>query len=137
VPPCIPQRNYLRRTFGAALCLSPVALLAASAAASPLLQRLSPLGISLMVFGLLVGGVNLYLGAFRRPLYRWRHGTMQGCRNVSGFPCVGTVAVVLGGVVGFGDWRTAALGLVILAVDLAGLPWFLVATWRDTSFWDS
>ncbi len=131
-----PKHNYLRRALAVAVCLSPVALLGASAGASPLLQRLSPLGISLTVSALLVACLNFYLGALRRPLYRWRHGAMQGCRNVSGLPLVGTLFVVFGGVVGFGDWRTAALGLVVLALDLCGLPWVLIATWRDTSVWD-
>jgi hypothetical protein len=57
-------------------------------------------------------------------------------RNVSGLPLVGTLLVVLGGIAGFGDWRVGVIGLVVLALDTGGSPWFLVATWRDSGLWD-
>jgi hypothetical protein len=50
-------------------------------------------------------------------------------------PLLGTLLVVLGGLVGLADWRSAAVGLVALVLDIGGLPWFLLATWRDRSFW--
>lgn len=58
-------------------------------------------------------------------------------RNVSGFPVIGTLLVTVGGLIGFGDWRAATLGLVASAFDTGGLPWFLIATWRDRSLWDA
>ena len=131
------KHNYLRRALGLAVCMSPVALLVASAGASLVLQRRSALGESLSVIGLFVAGLNLHVSTFRPLIYRWRHGTLQGLRNVSGLPLIGTLVVVLGGIVGFGDWLAAALGVLALGLDLSGLPWFLVATWRDQSFWDS
>jgi hypothetical protein len=42
-----------------------------------------------------------------------------------------------GGWFAFGDWRMATIGLIALALDTGGLPWALIATWRDESFWDA
>jgi hypothetical protein len=86
--------------------------------------------------GLLVGGINLYIAIIRPALYAWRHGSTAGLTNVSVAPLFGNLLVVAGGIVGFGDWRSAAVGLAALALDFGGLPWFLVMTWRDRSFWD-
>jgi hypothetical protein len=61
---------------------------------------------------------------------------MAGYRHTSGLPLVGTGLVVIGGLVGLGDWVAAVLGLIALAIDTGGSVWFLVATWRDASFWD-
>jgi hypothetical protein len=61
---------------------------------------------------------------------------MDGFRNVSGFPAIGNGLALIAGVVGFGDWRAASVGLFAVVFDLGGLPWFLVATWRDGSIWD-
>jgi hypothetical protein len=52
-------------------------------------------------------------------------------------PLIGTFLVLFGGFFGFGDWRAATIGLVALACDTGGLPWALIATWRDQSFWDA
>jgi hypothetical protein len=50
---------------------------------------------------------------------------------------LGTLLATAGGAVGFADWRSAAIGLVTLTIDLGGLPWFLIATWKDESLWDA
>jgi hypothetical protein len=57
-------------------------------------------------------------------------------RNVSGIPLIGTLLVVFGGIIDFGDGRTAVLGLGVLALDTGGSLWFLIATWREHSLWD-
>jgi hypothetical protein len=131
-----PGYNYRRRVIGVVICFAPVALVVVSLAVGQVRPRQSGLGVALSVVGLLVGGLNMYLAAVRPAVYRWRCRSMDGYRNVSGLPGLGTLVVVAGGSIGFCDWRAAALGLLALAVDLCGLPWFLLATWRDRSFWD-
>jgi hypothetical protein len=128
--------NVLRRGIGAAVCLAPVALLLASFGVGLASPRESGVGVGLSVAGLLVGGINLYIAIIRPALYAWRHSSTAGLKNVSVAPLFGNLLVVAGGIVGFGDWRSAAVGLAALALDFGGLPWFLVMTWRDRSFWD-
>ena len=94
-------------------------------------------GLSFAVLGLLLGILNAYLSMIRPCLYRLRHGSMEGYRFVSGLPLVGSVLVIAAGVFGFGALPTAVVGLVTLALDTGGLPWFLIATWRDGSLWDA
>src|SRR5215207_489121 len=129
--------NYSRRAVGVAVCLAPTALLVTSLVASEFLPRESGLGLGLVVCAVFPTALNVYLSWLRPAIYRWRCGSLNGPRNVSGVPLIGTLFVVPTGVVGFGDWRVAALGLVVQALDTGGLLWFLVATWRDQSFWDA
>jgi hypothetical protein len=132
-----PKFNPARRTIGAAVCLAPLALMMASAVAGRVRPRRSGTGVGLAIAGLLVATLNFHLGVIRPSVYARRHGSTDGLRNISGIPLFGTIFVVAGGLVGFGDWRAAAIGSVALALDLGGLPWFLVATWRDESLWDA
>lgn len=131
-----PQVNYARRTIGAVICLAPVVLLLASVVVGLAHSRESGLGVGLSIVGLLLGCLNLYLVIIRPVLHVWRHGSTEGLRHISGVPLLGTLLVVAGGILGFGDWRSAAVGMVAVAIDFDGLPWLLVATWRDRSFWD-
>ena len=38
---------------------------------------------------------------------------------------------------GFGSSLIAGIAIFILAIDSAGLPWFVGATWSDQSLWDN
>jgi hypothetical protein len=131
------RTNYARRAIGVVVCSAPVALLLASLGASRASPRESGFGIGLAALGLVVASFNLYLAAVRPALYVWRHGSTRGMRNVSGMPLLGTLLVVVGGIVGFADWRSATAGLLALVLYTGGLPWFLLATWSDRSFWDA
>jgi hypothetical protein len=130
-----PRWNHGRRALGVAICLAPVFLLVVS----PLVGEPSEgwaRGLGLVICALPVAFLNFYLSVIRPALYKRRRGSMDGYRHTSGIPIFGNLLVVIGGVVGFGDWRTASVGLVALALDTGGLPWFLIATWRDRSLWD-
>jgi hypothetical protein len=129
--------NYRRRATRAIICLSPVALLGGSLVTAELMPRASAFGLGLAACALFPAVLNVFLSVVRPTVYRWRRGSLDGVRNVSGLPLIGTFFVVLAGFVGFGDWRVAVVGLVVLAFDCGGLPWVLVATWRDHSFWDA
>ena len=85
------------------------------------------------MFGLL----NFYLSFVRPALFRWRYGSLEQYRHVSGFPMVGTILVVVGGLLGFGSVVTASFGLSAMLLDTGGSFWFLLATWNDSSFWDA
>ena len=87
--------------------------------------------------GLLVGVMNRYLSQVRPRLFWWRNGSRVGYRHVSGYPIVGTLLVVAAGLVGFGELPTAAVGLVALAIDNGGLPWYVIATWHQDEMWDA
>jgi hypothetical protein len=47
------------------------------------------LGLAFFGVGALVAGVNFYTSFVRYPLHRWRGGTREDFRWVSGFPVVG------------------------------------------------
>ena len=128
--------NYARRLLGAAICFGPVVLIVVSliVAASRLNREFAGLGLA--VGGFLIGLLNAYLSFARPQLYFWRHRSMDGYRFVSGVPAIGTLFVTMSGVWGFGELPTAAIGLIALALDTGGLPWFLIATWRARDLWD-
>jgi hypothetical protein len=112
-----------------------VALLATSLIAGQK-WREDAMGFGVMVCAMPVAILNFHLSFVRPTLYRWRRESMEGYRHISGFPLFGNMLVVIGGILGFGDWRAASLGLAALVLDTGGLPWFLLATWRDHSLWD-
>ena len=131
-------RNYALRALGIVLCFSPFALLGASVIAAVAGSAREPFAaVGFIGVALFFAVLNFYL-SFIRPwgLIR-RHGSLDGIPHVSGFPIIGTILVLLGGSLGFGAIGTSLLGLVALALDTGGAPWFLIATWRDSSFWDS
>jgi hypothetical protein len=137
VPPAA-RTNYLRRSLGVAICLGPAILLLVSLVYGLLSahDRVSGAALGIALGGLLVALSNAYLSWGRGRLYRWRHGGMDGYRNVSVLPGIGTALATLAATWGFGDRYTAIVGLVVLVMDTGGLPWFLVATWRDRGLWD-
>jgi len=133
-----PRRSYTRRAIGLALCFSPLILLLCSAVVALVRSERRPFAaIGFIVGALLFACLNFYLSFIRPWWLRRRHGSLDGIRHVSGLPIIGTILVLLGGVLGFGAMGTALLGLVAVTLDTGGAPWFLIATWRDSSFWDS
>lgn len=136
--------SYCRRALGVGVCVALFALPVTSLCVDQPEFRVAPimrsvttgLGLGFVCFGLFVTLVNMHLLIVRPLLYRTRHGSYEGMRNISGFPVIGTYAAVMGTFFGIGHWPTAVLGLIVLTLDLGGLPWFVIATWHDSSFWD-
>lgn len=61
---------------------------------------------------------------------------MDGYRNISGVPLVGTLLLCCGTLMGFGAVGSASVGIAAFVWDTGGSGWLVVATWRDDSFWD-
>jgi len=85
----------------------------------------------------LIAILNFYLSFVAGFLYRHRNGSLEGFRFVSGIPLLGSLLVLFASILGFGAIGTAISGIAIVALDSGGLPWFLLATWSDSSLWDS
>jgi hypothetical protein len=130
-------RNYRRRLLGIAICLSPVGALVASIVYGTVHGTGLTTGLALVLFAALIAALNFHLSFTRPLLYRWTHGSMAGYRFVSGVPGVGAFFVLAGILVWFGDVVTASIGLGVLLLDTGGPIWFLVMTWKDSSFWDA
>lgn len=130
--------NYPRRAIGLVLCFSPLILLFCSIFVALAGSDRRPFGaIGFVVAALFFAVLNFHLSFVRPWWLRRSHGSLEAVRHVSGLPMVGTILVLLGGAFGFGAIGTALIGLVAVALDTGGAPWFLIATWRDSSFWDS
>jgi hypothetical protein len=138
------RTNYVRRGVGVVICFAPFGLPITSLSLGPPSSELAAKlfaittipGLVCTLLGLLVALMNAHLAFLRPYLYRRRHGSLDGMRNVSILPGIGTVAVIVGCWFAFGYWPTAVIGLLVLATDVGGFPWFLVQTWRDSGFWD-
>ena len=124
----------MRRFLGAIVCFGPVALSTISLFVPP--GKLSIVVLVMLLPALWLAVVNSQL-AFVRP---WRHkrrfGDFAGYRHVSVIPVIGNVLVALAILQAMGSRSVAIVGLILLALDPGGLPWFLVFTWRDRSLWN-
>jgi hypothetical protein len=125
------------RSLLALVCLGPIALLLASLAWGSPFSEWRAAGLALAIIAVGVGLFNSYLTFVRPALYRWRHGSLQGLKNVSVFPAIGTGLIVLAGLIGFGDRFTAVLGLLAAVLDTGGLPWVFLSIWTHPELWDS
>jgi hypothetical protein len=131
------RTNWLRRGVGLIVGSSPLLLLAAS-----LYYGLDghsqwrPFGLVAELLALWAGGFNFYLSFVRGVIHLLRNGCLEGYRHVSGLPMIGNLLAILGVFLGFGAIVPAVIGLVAVAIDTGGAPWFVGCTWRDASFWD-
>jgi hypothetical protein len=138
-----PRTNYLARGIGCAAALVPFALAAASLVVGPPEVRLPVLvyltvgvGLTFTLLAVLVTLANAHLCFLRPYLFRRRHGSYDGMRNISGFPLAGTFFAVLGCLFAFGHRPIAVVTLFVLVLDVGGLPWAVATVWRDRGFWN-
>jgi hypothetical protein len=124
-------RTFWRRSLAVALCLSPVAVLAASVIYGVACGTSLTWGLAPVLVAALLAVFNLHLSFTRPLLYRRKHGSMAGYHFVSGVPLFGTALVLAGTLPCFGDVVTASVGLGVLAADPLSPVWFLVITWKD------
>lgn len=136
-PPGRHHLTYSRRVLGLAVCLSPLLLLVASLTYGLAGSADRDAGLGWMLAAASLGMVNFYLSWLRPTIYRLRHGSYDFYRHVSGIPIVGTILVVVGGLVGFGGVVSAFVGIAVMLIDTGGSFWLLLATREDSSFWDA
>jgi hypothetical protein len=149
--PVGPRRNWRRRAIGTLFCLAPFALVMLPLVAG-LSNDLEPFEgfaarwgwhfpIYAATIGMIVSSlicfVNLHLSFVRPQLYRRRTGSMEGFRSISGIPLIGAGLALVSAWIALGAWGFAIVGFVLLAADVGGPFWFLLATWSDSSLWDS
>ena len=82
------------------------------------------IGLALFVLGTLVTCVNVYTSFIRYPLHRWRGGTRDEFRWVSGVPLVGSLFLWLAALFLVGRPVLAWAALVMSLIDTGGLHWF-------------
>jgi hypothetical protein len=131
-----PRSNRKRRAIGVLVCLFSLGLLVASLVAGIIRDQDKYSGIWWIVAASAVASLNFFLSYVRPLFYRWRSGSWTGYAHISGIPAVGTLFVLIGGIVGFGAWVSAVIGIAASLLDTGGLPWFLVSTWKDSALWD-
>lgn len=123
-----------RRPLGVSVCLLPIAGLVGSALA-PLEPRFLWFGVVALVAAAAVATLNFYLSFIRPRVYQRRQGSLDGYRHVSGIPMIGTALTLVGAALSFGSAPCALFGIGIYASDTGGALWFVIATWKDSSFW--
>src|ERR1051326_4741037 len=136
------QSNWRRRSIGILICLIPFELLVLSFVIG-ISNDLDPFGgiprkinfrapvyagtIGMIGAGL-IAGMNLHLSFVRPRLHRRRNGSMDGYRNISGFPLICNLLTVISGLITFGSSGLAVVGVILLLVDPGGTAWFLFMT---------
>jgi hypothetical protein len=92
---------------------------------------MTPLAIIAFVLcgvGTLITCINVYLSFIQYPIHRWRGGTRENFRWISGFPIFGSLFLWIGAVLlllaGEPTWMCSA-ALVISLFDTGGLHWFV------------
>jgi multisubunit Na+/H+ antiporter MnhB subunit len=137
MPEDLPKRNYLRRCTGIVICALPL-LLSIACTLWPRTVSLprSYAGLVLVGIACLVAAFNFNLSFLRPRRYQRTHGTMEGYRFVSGLPVFGTFLLVAGCILAFGSVAVGICGLAAGLLDPDGIPWFVIRTWKDSSFWD-
>ncbi|WP_411825408.1 hypothetical protein [Luteolibacter sp. AS25] len=130
------KTSIIKRGIGVLLALSPFALAIISlfAQSEPFLATISIIAAFLaLAFAVL----NSWLSFLRPVLWERRHGNIDDYKFVSGLPGVGTFLAILATVTGFGGTAPSTIALIALALDTGSVPWFVFATWRDKSMWDT
>jgi hypothetical protein len=130
------HRSFGRRSLGIALALSPF-LLAIAALVVETTPSFPRAGYSLTGLALFLAASNFWNAALRPHLWHRRYGHFENYRNVSPVPALATILAMAGCLVSFGATAQPIMALIALAIDFGGLPWFIVAIWNDTSFWDA
>jgi hypothetical protein len=126
-----------RRILGLAIGLAPFAIVLFSVFSAWRMRcgRTVHLGYGLFALGGMISLLNFYLQVLRYPLHRLRHGKDAKYRWVSGIPLFGLL-VVIGLMHLPKSLLLSILAFLFLCIDLGGIQWFVVFTWKDDSLWD-
>lgn len=93
------------------------------------------LGYSLFALGGIVGIINFYLHVLRYPIHCFRHGKDAKYQWVSGIPLLGISSVIGLTLLPWSVWLSI-FAFLFLCMDVGGIQWFVVFTWKDDSLWN-
>jgi hypothetical protein len=93
---------------------------------------LRTVGYAIFLLGALVGILNFYLAV--RPALRQLVGRPTDGRHVSGIPLFGMLTVLGLALAPASTWLSVTCLLSIVA-DTGNLLWFVIAVWKDQTFW--
>ena len=125
-----------RRLIGGLLAVAPLALAGFSIASTDK----APFSWFAFIFGLFalyITYINFYFVAVRPLLWRRTHGNMDDYKHASVIPALATISGIFCCVIGYGNFITSIIALVVFILDMGGFPWFVYGTWKDKSFWDT
>ena len=130
--------NLPRRTMGVVLGLLPLLLLVTSIVYGSTHSRPKFAAVGWMLAAAIFACINFYYSFFR-PLWQFYvlRTSKEKYKHVSGIPLIGSILMIIGGLLSFGAIGSAILGLVVYAFDTGGIIWFIIHTWKDHSLWDS
>lgn len=132
--------NWRRRGLGLIVAAAPFVLAVCSLIVALRADDGPPASLSMVIaVGFLlvavwIGWLNVFGILGRLALSRW-FGRNCGATFAT-YPLVGTVALAIALVLGFGSLLISLAALVLLPIDTGGAPWFLICTWRSREIWD-
>jgi hypothetical protein len=97
--------------------------------------KTTTLGYSLFALGGLISVVNFYLVVLRYVIHRIRHGKDVECKFISGVPLFGCLSIFGLLLLPKSLWLSA-LAFLFLCIDVGGIQWFVIFTWKDDSLWN-
>jgi len=129
-------KSWLARAGGVIVAAVPFVLAIAS-----LLSRATygwpKAALPMAAAGMFLGGANAYSSWVRPLLHRLREGSLRGYKFASGIPLFGTLLAIGSVLTAYGAQGVAGVAVITLLLDTGGVPWLVVATWRDEGFWSS
>jgi biotin transporter BioY len=125
---------FVRRSLGILIGFAPVGLAIGSFAFPP--RRASILSLIALTIAALLAAFNFYLVVGRPWLHRRRGLAAESMRHVSGIPGIASIIILHAVFSNLGSRVVAVAALITLAVDSYGLPWALIAIWKDRTFWE-
>jgi len=80
--------------------------------------------------------LNFHLSWIRPLLHKLIHGSMESYKFVSGLPLIPALMIVFSAIHLTPLIWPCVVASILLLVDTGGPLWFLIATWKDDSFWN-
>ncbi len=100
----------------------------------PFSNSLAWVGGVFIVLGVFVASLNFYLSFLRIPIHRKLYPNEPDPKFISGIPIVGVIAL-FGVMLVNRSLPLILIVLISLLLDTGGIQWFVIAIWKDKSFW--
>ena len=95
----------------------------------------SGMGYLLLTLGWLISIFNFYLHVLRHPIHCLIHGKDAEYKWISGAPLLGLLSVLGLALLPRSVWLSI-IALILLCIDIGGIHWFVIFTWKDDSLWN-